>query len=187
MKKIGINKYGVKLEDYSDYRSYKLACRKAYRKSTTFKSSSTLWYLNNRERMLKYASDLQQTEKGRLQKNARNKKHFKTEKGKESIARYQSSVNGRKVRNATDAKRRASKLQRTPKWADLKAIKQFYLNCPEGYHVDHDVPLQGVNVSGLHVLNNLVYLTAEDNIKKGNKWPHNYSAQNGFSSNLAIV
>ena len=170
MKIKGINKYGVKLEDYSDYRSYKLACRKAYRKSPTYKLSSTSWYLNNRERVLKMVSDLQQTEKGRLQKNARNKKHAKTEKGKASMARYQSSVNGRKVRNATDAKRRASKLQRTPAWADLKAIKQFYLNCPEGYHVDHIVPLQGVNVSGFHVLNNLQYLTKSENSSKGNRY-----------------
>ena len=153
MKIKGINKYGVKLEDYSDYRSYKLACRKAYRKSPTYKLSSTSWYLNNRERVLKMVSDLQQTEKG-----------------KASMARYQSSVNGRKVRNATDAKRRASKLQRTPAWADLKAIKQFYLNCPEGYHVDHIVPLQGVNVSGFHVLNNLQYLTKSENSSKGNRY-----------------
>ena len=111
----------------------------------------------------------------------------KTEKAKLNRSRYQSSVNGCKVRNALGAKRRASKLQRTPAWADIEAIKQFYLNCPKGYHVDHDVPLQGVNVSGLHVLNNLVYLTASDNVKKGNKWPHNYSAQNGSNSNLAIV
>ena len=103
------------------------------------------------------------------------------------MARYQSSVKGLKVRNATDAKRRSSRLQRTPAWADLEAIKQFYLNCPKGYHVDHDVPLQGENISGLHVLNNLVYLTAEDNLKKGNKWPHNYSAQNGSNRDLAIV
>ena len=170
MKIKGINKYGVKLEDYSDYRSYKLACRKAYRKSPTYKLSSTSWYLNNRERVLKMVSDLQQTEKGRLQKNARNKKHAKTEKGKASIAKYQSSVKGRKVRNATDAKRRSAKLQRTPAWADLKAIKQFYLNCPEGYHVDHIVPLQGVNVSGFHVLNNLQYLTKSENSSKGNRY-----------------
>ena len=153
----GINKYGIKLEDHVDYRSYKLACRKAYRKSPTYKLSSTSWYLNNRERMLKYASDLQQTEKGRLQKNERNKKHFKTEKGKATM-------------NAINAKRRASRLQRTPAWADLEAIKQFYLNCPKGYHVDHIVPLQGVNVSGFHVLNNLQYLTAAENCSKGNKY-----------------
>ena len=157
MKIKGINKYGVKLEDYSDYRSYKLACRKAYRKSPTYKLSSTSWYLNNRERMLKYASDLQQTEKGRLQKNARNGKYFKTEKGRTTM-------------NAINAKRRAAKLQRTPAWADLEAIKQFYAECPKGYEVDHIVPLQGVNISGLHVLNNLQYLTKSENCKKNNKY-----------------
>lgn len=71
------------------------------------------------------------------------------------------------------AKYRAAKLQRTPSWADLEKIKEFYLNCPEGYHVDHIIPLQGKNISGLHVENNLQYLTAEENLRKGNKWPYN--------------
>jgi len=68
------------------------------------------------------------------------------------------------------AKRRASKLQQTPKWADLKAIEEFYKNCPNGYHVDHIIPLQGKNVRGLHILENLQYLPAIENIKKGNKY-----------------
>src|ERR1035437_1740165 len=66
-------------------------------------------------------------------------------------------------RNATQAKRHAAKLQRTPKWADLKVIRQFYINCPIGYEVDHIVPLQGENVSGFHVLENLQYLTKSEN------------------------
>ena len=97
-------------------------------------------------------------------------RYRQSEKGKLSTFKYQSSVNGRKIRNALVSKRRASKLQRTPAWADLEAIKQFYLNCPKGYHVDHIVPLQGVNVSGFHVLNNLQYLTAFENNSKGNKY-----------------
>lgn len=67
-------------------------------------------------------------------------------------------------------KRRADMLERTPPWADLSAIKQFYKECPEGYHVDHIVPLRGKNVSGLHVLENLQYLTAEENLRKSNKF-----------------
>lgn len=66
------------------------------------------------------------------------------------------------------ANRRAAKIQRTPKWADLEKIKEIYHNCPEGMHVDHIIPLQGSIVSGLHVENNLQYLSASDNLRKGN-------------------
>ena len=68
------------------------------------------------------------------------------------------------------AKRRASKLQRTPVWAELAEIKELYKNCPEGYHVDHIIPLQGDKVSGFHVLSNLQYLPAQENISKSNKY-----------------
>lgn len=62
------------------------------------------------------------------------------------------------------------KQQRTPKWADLKAIRAFYEACPNGYEVDHIIPLKGKNVSGLHVLNNLQYLTQKENRSKGNSF-----------------
>ena len=66
--------------------------------------------------------------------------------------------------------RQARKLKATPCWAELKSIKQFYKNCPKGYHVDHIVPLKGKNVCGLHVIANLQYLTKEENLSKGNKF-----------------
>jgi hypothetical protein len=72
------------------------------------------------------------------------------------------------------AKRRSSLRQRTPLWANLEAIKQFYLNCPDGYHVDHIIPLRGKTVSGLHVLNNLQYLPASENMRKFNKLEDQY-------------
>lgn len=67
------------------------------------------------------------------------------------------------------AKRRAFKLKATPKFANLQKIKEIYMNCPVGYHVDHIVPLQGKNVCGLHVEWNLQYLTPYDNKSKSNK------------------
>lgn len=67
-------------------------------------------------------------------------------------------------------KRKYLKLDRIPKWANLSKIKEMYKGCPAGYHVDHIVPLQGKLVSGLHVENNLQYLTAEDNLEKSNKF-----------------
>lgn len=63
---------------------------------------------------------------------------------------------------------RASKKQRTPNWADLDKIKHIYLNCPEGYHVDHIIPLRGTHASGLHIEYNLQYLLVRDNLRKRN-------------------
>lgn len=65
---------------------------------------------------------------------------------------------------------RSRKSNRTPKWADIIKINEFYRNCPKGYEVDHIIPLHGNNISGLHIHTNLQYLTKEENSKKGNKF-----------------
>lgn len=65
-------------------------------------------------------------------------------------------------------KRQADKINRTPAWANLEAIKSVYAACPPGMQVDHTIPLRGRTVSGLHVPNNLQYLSAEENLVKNN-------------------
>lgn len=79
-------------------------------------------------------------------------------------------VNHAKEYLARTRRYKLSKAQRVPKWADLDKIKEIYKKCPEGYHVDHVIPLNGTNVSGLHVENNLQYLSPQDNIAKSNKY-----------------
>lgn len=77
-----------------------------------------------------------------------------------------------KLHKHEEAKRRAKKLHATPKWLsreDKIKIKTIYMTCPEGYHVDHIIPLQGEAVSGLHVPWNLQCIPAEVNIAKSNK------------------
>lgn len=73
-------------------------------------------------------------------------------------------------------KRRAAKFNATPKWSEDSKIEVLYekakwLGSLTGlkYHVDHIVPLQGENVCGLHVWNNLQILERKINIRKSNK------------------
>lgn len=78
---------------------------------------------------------------------------------------------------AASAKRRAQKLRATPKWANDFFINEIYqlARLREKitgirWHVDHIVPLQGKNVCGLHVENNLSVIPAILNMKKGNRY-----------------
>ena len=82
--------------------------------------------------------------------------------------------------NATNNKRRADKLNRTPKWLtkdDLWLIKEAYeLAALRSkifefkWHVDHIIPLKGKLVSGLHVPTNLQVIEGTLNIMKNNKF-----------------
>lgn len=91
-------------------------------------------------------------------------------KGKQSHCKECCLTTRTEYQRQYQASRRSNKLDRTPEWADLAKIQEFYANCPTGWHVDHIVPLKGKLVSGLHTLNNLQYLPALDNITKGNKF-----------------
>ena len=81
---------------------------------------------------------------------------------------------------AQTVKRYAAKLQRTPKWLSkeqLKEIEEFYIDAHaiQGFsgipqNVDHIVPLQGENVSGLHVPWNLQIMYGPENWRKRNKY-----------------
>jgi hypothetical protein len=78
------------------------------------------------------------------------------------------------------AKRRAAKLQRTPKWLSL--FDKLKMEClyqlaamrnresDQKWHVDHIIPLQGANVCGFHVPSNLRVIPAIDNMRKSNQY-----------------
>lgn len=131
-------------ERYQKNRGAEIARRLEYRKRHPEKdrAASQRWNDKNKERMRPLYKKM----------NAKNYR--------ENKAAYHARV----------IQRKAAGLQRTPGWADLKAIEEFYRSCPPGYHVDHIIPLQGKYVSGLHVENNLQYLPAAENLSKGNKF-----------------
>lgn len=62
---------------------------------------------------------------------------------------------------------------RVPAWADVDKIKEIYKEAKlrrrlgEDVHVDHEIPLRGKRVSGLHVHTNLRVIPAHENLAKG--------------------
>ena len=78
--------------------------------------------------------------------------------------------------NAQHANRKKFVKRATPFWVDKKAIENIYqesicisLTTGISHHVDHIIPIQGKNVSGLHVPYNLQILTAKENCSKQNR------------------
>ena len=136
----------------------------AYHCKACVYSTCRAWLKNNRE-------SAANSSKKWLEKN--------TEKHKMAVARWQG--NNQDKRNSTEAKRRAKKLHATPNWlteCQLAEIQEFYALCKElqwlsdpsdVLSVDHIVPLQGENVSGLHVPWNLQILPKSLNSSKNNK------------------
>jgi len=102
----------------------------------------------------------------------------KRTKLRETASRWQKNNKG-KV-NANTACRHTAKMNRQPNWLtkeDKEYIKCLYqlsaMRSRESgvkWNVDHVVPLQGENVSGLHVPWNLQVIPASDNFKKNNKF-----------------
>jgi hypothetical protein len=147
-------------------------------------------YQNTKDEKAKYNKEYREAniEQIQIQKAAyreanREKLKEKQRAFKEANPDYQKryeQTNADKMRAKT-AKRRALKLQATPLWLSTtqeQEIENVYrqsmqLECQTGvpYHVDHIVPLQGVNVCGLHVPWNLRVIPAKENLSKSNKLP----------------
>ncbi|MFZ4411500.1 MAG: hypothetical protein ACOYOV_00355 [Bacteroidales bacterium] len=97
-----------------------------------------------------------------------------------SIQRKQYRKENAGKMNSNKAKRRAAKLQRTPKWLtkeDFNKIKAIYMEAARltketglSHQVDHILPILGTIVSGFHCPENLQILTKVENLSKSNKF-----------------
>lgn len=84
--------------------------------------------------------------------------------------------------------------QRTPVWVSRAELDVVYRLCPEGMHVDHIIPLDGMTiegypVTGLHCPENLQYLPAKVNLKKHIKMrqvDHAAVAENSIPKQLSL-
>jgi hypothetical protein len=96
-------------------------------------------------------------------------------KALESFKRYRER-NRAKIRARLAASKQGREKRRVP-WANRDAIIEIYRQAElttrttgRPYVVDHEIPLQGRDVSGLHVEKNLRVIEQHENARKYNSW-----------------
>lgn len=133
-------------------------------------------YKDNKDGAIEYSHKYYNANKDKLQEQGRIRYHNNSA----ALLEYQRTYrkNNPHIINAIKAKRRVTKKNGTPAWADLLAVKGLYQlaaifnSTGINLQVDHIVPLQSDRVCGLHCEANLQLLSASDNIKKSNRhWP----------------
>jgi hypothetical protein len=119
-----------------------------------------------------------QNNKDKIKEIDKNYYLLNTERQKQNHKEWKKNNSGKM--NALNNKRRAARIQATPKWLTkehLKQIERYYLTAKWiqsilgiKIHVDHIVPLRNDKVCGLHVPWNLQLLTYIDNARKYNSF-----------------
>tara|TARA_R110000737_G_scaffold23315_1_gene41940 strand:+ start:6856 stop:7326 length:471 start_codon:yes stop_codon:yes gene_type:complete len=142
------------------------------------------WRKSNKEHIAAYSKGYREENRDRLAAQIKDWRVVNKEKINATAKVWEEANRGKRrayaqnnkgICNARTARRRAAKLQATPIWFETEkaTIKLMYEYATlMQAHVDHIVPLQNSKVCGLHTLNNLQLLTAEDNLTKSNKYSY---------------
>jgi hypothetical protein len=123
---------------------------------------------DNKEKLRKIQAEWYLLNKEKKKIQGRFNRIKNADKYKETSRRYNRLEYVKKANRARRSFRRASEQSKISKYF-AKEIRLFYENCPDDYHVDHIIPLKHDKVCGLHVPWNFQYLTAFENMSKGNK------------------
>ncbi len=142
----------------------KLSVNSYYKKN----SKERNYYKDNKERLKEQYKKYVLINKDHI--DEMNKIWKKNNPDKVKLSRKKTKQNNKGVVNYHNQLRRIKKLQATPQWINLEDIKQIYKNCPDNFHIDHIIPLQGKLICGLHFADNLQYLSEKENTSKGNKF-----------------
>jgi hypothetical protein len=160
--------YNYLKENPDKINTYRIRHKESHIKSTK------AWRERNQEHVLEYSRNYREKIKSsptlkEKQTEYRRERARKPER-KEYLNKWFQTEKGKRLKQKHRNKRIEKLKLHTPKWQDVKQLKDFYKNRPQGHHIDHIIPLQGENVSGLNVIGNLQYLPASENIRKSNKY-----------------
>jgi len=173
-------------------RAYREANRekiKAYKKAwhKANKDKIKAYREANKEKIKEYDKAYREANKDKIKANCEANKEEKKAYDK---AYYEANKEEHRVRSrayyqANKAKyfqrvyKREKKMKefQTPAWANIDKMNETYKECKRIseetgilHHVDHIIPLNGRNVSGLHVETNLQIITAHENLSKHNSF-----------------
>jgi hypothetical protein len=164
---------------YAQNKERHLANSKAWFDANKDRKQATIkaWSKANKEKRSQEAAKRYEENKDAILASNRQKYHANLENERARSSAYAKAH--REEHNARVRKYRESRIERTPAWtneSDKLRMKCYYQvakmrtrETGETWSVDHIVPLQGENVSGLHVSWNLQVITKRENVAKGNK------------------
>ena len=109
-------------------------------------AANRLYWQENKDWMTKEHAEWQRSERGRAWRTAYLANRYDADAMRDyNRARYLANP-GRAKRYVINRRFRLE--QRTPLWADIKAMDEFYRQRPQGHHVDHIIPLTGRTADG---------------------------------------